>query len=59
MLSLDKCNKILNKKEKKYTQNQVSEIRDLLYQLAEIIYESKPSSNEEFGEQTGNTIPKG
>ena len=46
MLSIDKCNKILNKNERKYTQQQVVEVRNLLLQLAEIMYESKLSNHE-------------
>ena len=46
MLSIEKCSKILNKNERKYSQQQVVEIRDLLLQLAEIMYESKLSNHE-------------
>lgn len=48
MLSLKKCNEILNKKEKKYTHDQVMKVRELLYQIAEIVYESKLSENEKL-----------
>jgi len=41
MLSIEKCNEILNKKEQKYTMNQVKAIREHLYQLAEIIHQTK------------------
>jgi len=46
MLSIEKCNKILNKNRQNYTQEQVKKIREKLYQLAEIIYESKISNDE-------------
>lgn len=48
MLSLKKCNEILNKKEKKYTTDQVMKVRELLYQLAEIVYESKLTEDEKL-----------
>jgi len=37
MLSIEKCNEILNKDEKKYTKEEVTAIREWLYQFAEII----------------------
>jgi hypothetical protein len=36
MLSLDLCKSILNKNGKKYTEEQVKQIREYLYQLAKI-----------------------
>ena len=45
MLSIEKCNEILNKDEKKYTKEEVLAIRESLYQLAEIIMNTK--ENEE------------
>ena len=39
MLSIKKCDEILNKNEKKYTLVQVEKIREYLYQIAGIIYE--------------------
>ena len=41
MLSIEKCYAVLNKKEKKYTKEQVSAIREQLYQLAKIMDEVK------------------
>ncbi len=38
MLSINDCLKILNQKEKKYTQEQAYKIVTLLYQLGEIAY---------------------
>ena len=46
MLSLEKCNKVLNKKGQNYTQEQVRDIREKLYQIAEIINESNLACNE-------------
>ena len=37
MLSIEKCLKILNKKEKKYTKIQAEKIRQSLYVLADIV----------------------
>lgn len=39
MLSLEKCRELLNKKGKNYTDEQILEIRDFCYKLAEIEYE--------------------
>jgi len=36
MLSIQACEKILNRKNKKYTKEQVTQIRALLYKLAEV-----------------------
>lgn len=41
MLSIEKCYAVLNKNEKKYTKEQVSVIREQLYQFAKIIDEVK------------------
>ena len=46
MLSLEKCNEILNQKIKKYSIEQVKDIREKLYQLTEIMMESKISNDE-------------
>tara|TARA_R110000803_G_scaffold209830_2_gene280160 strand:- start:3466 stop:3612 length:147 start_codon:yes stop_codon:yes gene_type:complete len=46
VISLEKCNEVLNKSEQKYTQEQIKVIRDTLYQFAEIVYESKKELNE-------------
>lgn len=45
MLSIEKCNEILNKNEKKYTKEEVVAVREWLYQFAEIILNAK--ENEE------------
>ena len=37
MLSIEKCNEILNKNVKKYTKEEVVAVREWLYQFAEII----------------------
>lgn len=39
-MSIKECQKILEKEGKKYTYDEVKEIRDLLYKLADIDYES-------------------
>jgi predicted nucleic acid-binding Zn ribbon protein len=41
MLSVEKCNEILNKNNKQYNVEQVKAIREYLITLAEIIYELK------------------
>jgi hypothetical protein len=46
MLSIEKCNKILNKKKQKYSQQEIKQIIKTLYQVAEIIYESKLMNDE-------------
>lgn len=46
MLSIKLCKKVLNKKEKKYSNEQVKVIRDYLYQMAIIIEELKTTENE-------------
>jgi len=56
VLSTEKCSKILNKNRRNYTQEQVKGVREKLYQLAEIIYESKISNDEEFIWQKSNTL---
>lgn len=39
MLSIERCKKILNKGDRKYTDSEVKEIRELLYKLAHTEYE--------------------
>ena len=58
MLSLDECNKILNKKEKKYTNEEVKEIRLTLYKLADIVYTEKNNQNEQLKRQEINSLQK-
>lgn len=41
MLSIEACKKILNSNGKKYTDNEVKQIRDYLYILAEIQEEKR------------------
>ena len=47
MLTLEQCNKILkrNKKENKYTEKQVEQIRDFIYQLVKIDLENFQTLN--------------
>tara|TARA_B100001287_G_C22659698_1_gene519680 strand:+ start:975 stop:1121 length:147 start_codon:yes stop_codon:yes gene_type:complete len=47
MLSIEKCNEILNKDEKKYTKEEVLAIRESLYQLAELIMNIKENEESE------------
>ena len=49
MLSIDECKRILNKKEQKYTTEQIKIIRDTLNKLADIIYLEKTKDNETLG----------
>tara|TARA_B110000908_G_scaffold123590_1_gene144954 strand:- start:535 stop:675 length:141 start_codon:yes stop_codon:yes gene_type:complete len=46
MLSIEKCNKVLNKNKKKYSNEQVKAIRGYLYQMAIVIDELKSKNNE-------------
>lgn len=49
MLPIELCEKILNSKQDRYSRNQILEIRDLLYQLANIEYQeykNKKNGNE-------------
>tara|TARA_X000000368_G_C22431611_1_gene450738 strand:- start:83 stop:223 length:141 start_codon:yes stop_codon:yes gene_type:complete len=46
MLSIKKCNEVLNKNKKKYSKKEVKKIREYLYQMVIIIDELKPKYNE-------------
>ena len=46
MLSIEKCNKVLNKNKRKYSNEQVKAIRDYLYQMTIVIDELKSKNNE-------------
>ena len=46
MLSIELCENILNKNNKKYTKEQVKLIRDQLYEMALIIGEVKDKEND-------------
>lgn len=50
MLSIEKCYEVLNKKEKKYTKEQVIKIREQLYVMAEMIYSEKILQDENVKE---------
>ena len=56
MLSLDECKRILNKKEQKYTTEQIKEIREVLYLLASLTLQIKYNTNEEFRRKKCNHI---
>ena len=58
MLSIEKCNKILNKKKQKYSQEEIKQIRKTLYQVAEIIYESKLMNDEKPLRENSSSIQK-
>ena len=58
MLSIEKCNKILNKKKQKYSQEEIKQIRKTLYQVAEIIYESKLMNDEKPQRENSSSIQK-
>ena len=40
MLNIEICEKILNKKEKKFSRKQIEKIRELLYSLAAIEFDN-------------------
>ena len=56
MLSIDKCKKILNKTEQKYTTEQIKEIRLILYKLAKIVYTENHIQNEQFIRKKSNSL---
>jgi len=56
MLSIDECKRILNKKEQKYTTEQIKIIRDILNKLAEVIYSEKTKDNEALSRKTSDFI---
>ena len=39
MVSIEKCREVLNKSGKKYTENQIREIRESLYVMASYVLE--------------------
>lgn len=43
-ISLEKCKEILNAGETKYTDEQIEEVRNFLYQFAQLTYESYTTS---------------
>jgi hypothetical protein len=58
MLSIEKCYELLNKNRKRYTIEETREIRKSLYQIADIIYESKQRKDEEIKRETSSTLRK-
>ena len=56
MLSLDECKRILNKKEQKYTTEQIKEIRLTLYKLADIVYTERNNQNEKLNREKSNSL---
>ncbi len=47
MLSIEECKRVLNKKSGEYSDEQISQIRDLVICLAEVYLESNSSIDEE------------
>lgn len=45
MLSLDRCKSVLNKGIRKFTNDEIKEIRDYLYQIADIEFSLVNKSN--------------
>ncbi len=58
MLSIDECKKILNKTERKYTTEQIKEIRLTLYKLADIVYTENYIQNEQLNRKKSNSLQK-
>ena len=58
MVSLEKCFEILNQKTRNYTMGEVKEIRETLYQMAEIIYESKLMNDETPQRENSSSLQK-
>ena len=46
MISIEKCEEVLNKKEKKYSKEQVKAIREYLYLMTLLIDEFKSKKDE-------------
>lgn len=46
MISIEKCNEVLNKNEKKYSNEKIKEIRDYLYQITMLVDQIKIKENE-------------
>lgn len=56
MLSIGECKKTLNKGEKKYTDSEINQIRQILYELAHIEYSNK---SKKMNGQEGCNLHKG
>ena len=41
MISIEKCNEVLNKNEKKYSNEKIKAIRDYLYQITMLVDQIK------------------
>ena len=48
MISIEKCEEVLNKHQKKYSTEQIKAIREYLYQMTLVIDEIKPKKDEEL-----------
>lgn len=51
MLSIEKCRKVLNNKEQRYTEIEINQIREILYKLAFIEY-----NNHKRNYESGNLL---
>jgi hypothetical protein len=58
MVSLENCYEILNQNTQNYTMEEVKEIRKTLYQMAEIIYESKLMNDETTQRENSSSLQK-
>jgi len=47
MLSIKQCSETLNKNEKRFTEAEIIEIRELLYKMARIVVETKDNTSDE------------
>lgn len=47
MLSIEQCNKTLNKNKKRFTETEIIKIREFLYKMARIVVETKNTKNDE------------
>jgi len=56
MLSIDECYNQLNKNGNKYTREEAKLIKEILYQLAELVINQKTLSDEEVKRKKGNTL---
>lgn len=59
VLTIDACQKILNKKERKYSVEQARQVRELLYQLANIEFSSYQIGKNEKRNSLHQSIDRG
>jgi len=51
MISIEQCKKILNKGKRKYTDEEVKDIREFLYQIANIELDMRKELNDKIEEK--------